>query len=388
MLTHTAKPSTELTNLWQRPELPHALPTGVSLHGHTSCSQESLKFVQMAMQLFPGVQPVMEFYGRLCRERHDLQLDFDSAFWCPPLRPSMAYALEADQLQQLGLHAMVSLTDHDNIDAPLLLRTLPVARGIPVSVEWSVPYSGTEFHLGIHNLPSAEGTAWMERFSRFTDAPSDDRLLAMLRELHDQPGVLIVFNHPLWDLQQVGEANHLAAVRRFVAEAGATVHALELNGLRHARENRDVQRLSRETGHLLISGGDRHGLEPNANINLTAARSFRDFVDEIRIERRSHIVFMPQYSRPWEQRILESTLAAITDYPQFTPGWQRWDERAFHRDQHGVLRPLSELWATGRAPRLLRAAIELIRLGRSQTLGRTLSLVFRGDHNFALEAEA
>ena len=388
MLTRTANPTTKLTNLWQPCDLPHSLTTGVSLHGHTSCSQESLKFVQMAMESFPGCHPVFNVYGRICRERHQLPLDFASAFWCPPLRPSMAYDLETSQIHQLGLQAMVSLTDHDNIDAPQLLRTLPVARGIPVSVEWSAPFAGTEFHLGIHNLPSADGAAWMARFGHFTAHPSDDGLIAILRELDAEPGILIVFNHPLWDLQEVGDAAHLAAVRRFLTEAAGTVHALELNGLRHARENRDVQRLARDTGHLLISGGDRHGLEPNANINLTAARNFREFVDEIRVDRHSHIVFMPQYSRPWEQRILESTLAAITNYPQFTEGWQRWDQRAFHRDREGVLRPLSELWTTGRAPRLLRAAIQVIRLGRSQTLGRTLSLAFRGDHNFALEAEA
>ena len=57
---------------------------------------------------------------------------------------------------------MVSVSDHDNIKAPMLLRTVPSARQIPVSVEWSAPYGGIQdFHLGIHNLPSARAHEWM-----------------------------------------------------------------------------------------------------------------------------------------------------------------------------------------------------------------------------------
>ena len=48
---------------------------------------------------------------------------------------------------------MVSITDHDDINAPMLLRSLESALGaIPVSVEWTVPFHETSFHIGIHNL--------------------------------------------------------------------------------------------------------------------------------------------------------------------------------------------------------------------------------------------
>jgi hypothetical protein len=124
-----------------------------------------------------------------------------------------------------------------------------------------------------------------------------------------------------------------------------------------------VERLARDTGYLLISGGDRHGLEPSANINLTHATNFTEFVQEIRIERRSHVHFMDQYKEKWEQRILRSTLNAVTDFPQFVPGWQRWDERVFHPDAQNVMRPLNELWPKGRPPLPLMAAIQLVRLG-------------------------
>ena len=60
------------------------------------------------------------------------------------------------------------------------------------------------FHLGIHNLPSATGAEWMRRMEAFTAIPVGERpaklLTGMLAELDELPGVLIVFNHPLWAL--------------------------------------------------------------------------------------------------------------------------------------------------------------------------------------------
>jgi hypothetical protein len=216
---------------------------------------------------------------------------------------------------------------------------------------------------------------------------TNERLIGMMGELNATPGVLVVFNHPVWDLHQVGDAVHRREMVRFIAASGVSIHALELNGLRHAKENREVMRLARETGHLLISGGDRHGLEPNANLNLTQAQTFREFVDEIRIERRSHVLFMQQYAKPWEGRILQSTLNAVTNFPEFIEGWQRWDERAFHPDAQGNMRPLSQLWARERAPWPLRMAIELVKLGRSEFLSNGLSAAIRASDSMPLEME-
>ncbi len=81
------------------------------------------------------------------------------------------------------------------------------------------------------------------------------------------------------------------------------------------------------------------------------------------MERRSHVHFMDQYLEPWRRRIWQSTLNAVTDFPQFSPGWQRWDERAFHPDADGVMRSLSELWPDGKAPLALMTAIRVVRLG-------------------------
>jgi len=113
---------------------------------------------------------------------------------------------------------------------------------------------------------------------------------------------------------------------------------------------------------LLISGGDRHGVEPNANINLTNSTSFNEFVHEVRKERRSNVLFMPQYAEPWKHRILQSTMDAIRDYPEFPQGSRTWDERVYHPDAKGEIRPLTELWPLGRPPRAMTAFLAMVRM--------------------------
>ena len=71
-------------------------------------------------------------------------------------------------------------------------------------------------------------------------------------------------------------------------------------------------------------------MEPNANINLTNATSFTEFVHEIRRQKRSNVLFMPQYAEPWKHRMLQSTIDVIRHYPEFPQGSRTWDERVFH----------------------------------------------------------
>ena len=340
-------------------------------------SEETLTFVHKFLALLPGLRPVFAHYDRKSKN-NGFQLDFVRGNWRPPLVPIMGYELEAGQIQKAGLQALISITDHDTIAAPQLLRNVPAARGIPVSLEWTVPFRSTEIHLGVHNLPSADAYPWAARLAAYTANPTAEELRSILCDLDELPGVLLVFNHPLWDLHKIGDTAHRREVMSFLDQFGEQMHALELNGLRDARENRAVAQLARETGHLLISGGDRHGMEASACINLSQASNFREFVDEIRVGRRSHVLFMEQYRKPWEQRILHSTLDAITDFPEFTEGWRRWDDRAFHPDRDGVMRPLSELWEDGSAPWPLLAAVQFVRMSRSRTFTRTFGLAVRG----------
>jgi hypothetical protein len=293
-----------------------------------------------------------------------LRVDYAKSYWTPPLTPRLAFDLESRQIaESLQVQPLVSITDHDDIQAPMLLRTVASARHIPVSVERTTPFGKDQaFHLGIHNLPSALGAEWMREFATFTANPSDARLTEMLSALHDLPNVLIVFNHPLWDLYKIGESLHQQRVEEFLTQNSRMIHAVELNGLRNWEENRLVKRLAAKWNKLLISGGDRHGLEPNANVNLTEATSFNEFVYEIRRENRSHVLFMPQYAEPWKHRLLSSTLAAIRNYPDFPEGSRRWDERVYHPDAEGKMRTLAELWMRGHAPVYLAALLAAVRI--------------------------
>jgi hypothetical protein len=361
-----------ISYLWKNPDAARNFNTGVSLHSHTNRSKETLDFV---VKVLSGDG----YVGRLFRSieaRHAkhavVELDYTRAWWTPPLTPRLAFDLERRQIEsKLQRYALVSITDHDNIEAPQLLRTVASARHIPVSVEWTVPFgSDQSFHLGIHNLPSAEGPRWMRTFEEFTASPSDRRLTELLSALHALPNVLIVFNHPMWDLYEIGATRHAVRVEEFLEQNGEFIHALELNGLRNWNENRVVRALATRWNKLLISGGDRHGLEPNANVNLTNAASFNEFVHEIRRERRSHVLFMPQYAQPWKHRIMQSTLDAVRDFPEFPEGSRRWDERVFHPDVNGIPQPVSELWPAGHAPLMLRFTIHFVRMmGRAPFSG-------------------
>jgi len=349
--------------LWREPQAAHDFATGVSLHSHTSQSRETLNFIADLTTEMPMVKKLIQWAENRCVKYSGMKPDYERTFWTPPLNPRQAFELERNQIENtFQIPGLVSITDHDDISAPMLLRTLPSARHIPVSTEWSVPYANesaapgskpTAFHLGIHNLPSADAAQWITRLNAFTDLPvstrPDNLLHDILEELDSIPNVLIVFNHPIWDLFRIGHAAHEVLANDFLARHGQFIHALELNGLRNWAENQKTHTLALQWNQLVISGGDRHGIEPNANINLTQATSFSEFVNEVRRERVSNVLFMPQYRQPWKHRILQSTLDAIRNYPNFPESSQRWDQRVFAPNRDGELRPLSDLWAGGEA---------------------------------------
>jgi hypothetical protein len=185
------------------------LQGGVSLHSHTNQSKETLDFIAEMSQDFPILQPIMRWAEDRSAEKTGIRPQYSKSYWTPPLTPALAFDLEEKQIENsLQLPGMVSISDHDDINAPMLLRALPSARHIPVSLEWTVPFGPTAFHLGIHNLPSATGVAWQKRMEEFTALPvatRDPKLLTqILAELDEIPGVLLIFNHPLWDLYRVG----------------------------------------------------------------------------------------------------------------------------------------------------------------------------------------
>jgi len=376
--------------LWREPMAAKAFRTGVSLHSHTNQSKETLDFIAELSTDWALLQPIMRWAENRSAKCSGIRPDYARSYWTPPLTPRLAFDLERNQIENsLNLPGLVSISDHDDIAAPLLLRSVSSARHIPVSTEWSVPYANpsvvpdckpTAFHLGVHNLPSSTAAEWIARLNAFTAMDVATRPAALLgellNELHALPDVLLIFNHPLWDLYRIGQARHDVLVNDFLALHGQCIHALELNGLRDWTENRNVQTLARQWNQLVISGGDRHGIEPNANVNLSQATSFTDFVHEVRRERVSHVLFMPQYKEPWKHRILQSTMDAIRDYPHFPEGMQRWDDRVYAPDRHGEVKQLSTLWPDQQGnpgappPFYITAVINAVRMmGRAPVSG-------------------
>lgn len=233
-MTLTSQLPCKVSSRWIDPDAPAPYASGISLHSHTSMSEETMTFVHKMLALLPGLRRVFAYYDRESA-RSGFQLDFVRGHWRPPLVPRMAYDVECAQIHAMGLQPLISITDHDTIAAPQLLRSLPAARGTPMSLEWTVPFGTTEFHLGVHNLPSAEAYAWVTRLAAYTKEPQEATLRDLLHELDGLPGVLVVLNHPVWDLHKIGPAPHRRELMRFLELFGPCLHALELNGLRHAR---------------------------------------------------------------------------------------------------------------------------------------------------------
>src|SRR5580704_6851878 len=107
--------------LWQDPAAARNFRTGVCLHGHTLYSQECLDFLPRYAHHVPGISQVMRHYQGP-RRNGQAPIDFARAYWTPPLTPSSALHLERKQIGRLGLAPLVSLTDHDSIDAGLALQ--------------------------------------------------------------------------------------------------------------------------------------------------------------------------------------------------------------------------------------------------------------------------
>lgn len=321
--------------------------TGISLHSHTMHSREFLGRLPGYISRIPIVSQIIE--REIGREHLSTGrvFNFKEFYWTPPLSAREAHQLEAEQIEKgLGLRAMVSLTDHDNVEAGLHLRMLEGTSEVPVSVEWSVPCEGTVFHIGVHNLPAGQAHEWMEEFVKFTSQPSRKRLRELFGELSADGAVLLVLNHPYWDADGgVAAERHKLSLMSFLRRWGKSIHALELNGMRSRRENHEVLELGRLVQLPVVSGGDRHGCEPNATLNVTAAETFEEFVNEVRCEGRSEIVLMPQYFEALRLRLLENAWHAVSDAPgEF--GRRDWMTRVFITDGKGGAQPLSDFAGT------------------------------------------
>jgi hypothetical protein len=348
--------------------------TGVSLHGHTLHSQETLDFIYKLSRHIPPMKFALEKGQERYRAAHGKELDLTRAWWTPPCAPLDALKLEKDHIHSFDLAALVSLTDHDSIDAPMNLRILETCREIPISVEWTVPFENTFFHLGIHQIATDRARDTMAELEQYTDHPDPAQLPDLLASLAANRETLIVFNHPNWDERGIGEEAHRDAARRFTTTHLEHLHAFELNGLRPWKENKSVFELSTLFGLPVISGGDRHALEANTILNLTCAPTFSDFVEEIR-KGESHVLITEQYKEPFALRILQNMEEILSDQPNHALGWRKWSDRTFYRHEDGTVRSLGSSWED-REPLAVTIFVRGLRLLRHPSLKQAFRFAF------------
>ncbi len=351
---------TRLHILHKEQDLSQTAKTGVSMHCHTEYSKEMLDFVPV----YADKLPIIAYFWRKERERfferEGKAPDFSSAYWSPPLTAPEVYNLEKDQINRAGLEAVVSITDHDSIDANLQVNENAENPKAPISLEWTVPFEFGFFHVGVHNLPKETAVEITKTLLDYTFIEENQgnanlhQLFAMLDEL---PEVLVILNHPLWDIEMVGKEQHKLLLKNFLKEFGRWIHAFEVNGFRSWSENKAVIEMAEALNFPIVTGGDRHGCKPNTVFNLTDAKTFSEFAEEIRTDKHSEIVLMPEYKYPLQSRQLQSFSEILKLYPEFPEGRQKWFDRVYFDIGDGLgLRKLSVHWEIG-GPTWLRWAI-------------------------------
>ncbi|MCB1024631.1 MAG: hypothetical protein KDB79_09585 [Acidobacteria bacterium] len=338
---------TKLHILHEAKSLSAQAKTGVSLHCHTEYSKEMLDFVPHYAKKLPIIAFFWRREQKKYLEREGRSVDFSTAYWSPPMSPSAVYDIEKNQIEEAGLKAIVSLTDHDSIDGTKSINENTEHPAAPISLEWTVPYEYGFFHLGVHNLPESRADEITRDLLAYTfsedEVPDRQALHGLFAMLNEMPEVLIIFNHPLWDIEIVGQERHEILLKNFLKEYGKWIHALEINGFRAWSENKAVIEMAEALGFPVATGGDRHGCKPNTVINITNSDSFSEFVEEIRVDKRSEVVLMPEYEQPLHSRQLQSFSEILTHYPDFPEHRQKWFDRIFYDMGNGKgLVPLSE----------------------------------------------
>jgi hypothetical protein len=351
---------TRLHILHEAKSLASEAKTGVSLHCHTQYSKEMLDFIPHYAEKLP----VISYFWKKERDnylkREGKGIDFSTSFWSPPMTPHDVFRIEKKQINNAGLEAIVSISDHDSIEGTLELNKEQDNAKAPISLEWTVPFEYGFFHVGVHNLPKADAvelTKTLVDYS-FAENPTFERLHELFAMLNDLPQVLVVLNHPLWDIEIVGKERHETLLKNFIREFGCWIHALEINGFRAWSENKAVIEMAEALGFPIVTGGDRHGCKPNTVLNLTNARTFEEFAEEIRVDKRSQVVLMPEYKQPLHSRQLQSFSEILRNYPEFDEGRRRWFDRVYFDagNEKGLTNLSGHGWVRG-GPTWLRAAI-------------------------------
>ena len=360
--------------LWREPGVCRQFRTGVSLHSHTMHSRESLSFIPRYASHVPLLAWELERLARGYRARYGRPLDYSRGYWTPLLAEREAHELESRNIENnLGLAPLVSLSDHDNVEAGCNLRKLPATAVAPISLEWTMPIDGTYFHFGIHNLPPPHARELAGEMAECTAAPSPARRHEILHGVIGHRETLVVLNHPLWAQSGCAPEVHRGALDQLLNESGQTIHALELNGLRPWVENRAVRALAASRGYPLVSGGDRHACDPNTMLNLTGAATFDEFAAEVR-GGHSVVAIQERYREPRGFRIIKALSDIMGEYPEI-PSRVRWSDRVYCNRYTGATVSISEL-LNGDMPRSLRLFDGATRLARGVRMRNFLRACF------------
>jgi hypothetical protein len=332
--------------------------TVVSLHSHTNLSKEVLGFLPGWAERTPLVKHVMARELRRHERLSGRAPDFSRAYWRPPLSPRQVFDSESAQAaDRFAATAIVSITDHDSIDANLSLAAIGLGECCPVSTEWTVPFRGSVFHVGLHNLPPGPAAAMMHEFKAFTARPAEPMLRDLLAWVDATPSALTVLNHPLWNAH-VDVDQCASALADFVRLHRPFLHATEINGYRGHAENKAVIRLGREWDLPVLAGGDRHGRAANAMVNVTSAGTVAEFVDEVRRGGVAHTVVMPEYREHSAVRVMAVVADVLNENGLGDPLQRHWTQRVFVVRDDGRHQSLAEFWAP-KAPALLRGCASI-----------------------------
>jgi hypothetical protein len=359
------------------PALAKGFRAAVSMHCHTNHSQELLTFIPHYARRIPLISSFYKSEMERYLTDYGKTVDFARAWWTPPVTARQVFEMETLEIEsRLGLPAIVSITDHDDITAGLWLQALDSQGRIPVSVEWTVPYGRGYFHLGVHNLPPERASELMREMSAYSQqAEQRMELRDLFVWINEFPETLVVLNHPLWDIEFIGAQPHAVALGRFLGENKAWIHALEINGFRPWRENKEVMAMAKDFGLAAVSGGDRHGCRANTVLNLTRAASFAEFVAEVREDGRSDVLLMPEYRESRVLRTLEAVADVLRHYPNHPQGQFLWTNRVFIDLEDSGVHPLSDYWKRG-GPVWVRAALRVLRAVGSQRVKPALRMAF------------
>ena len=357
----------EIRLWWKDRRACRSLRTGVSLHSHTLHSREYLTFVPRYLKAIPLLAWLVRREARWHGIREVPHSEFARTWWTPPLSPQAAWLLEKSNVEnRLQRRALVSITDHDNVEAADDLLAREECRPTPVSLEWTVPFRGASFHIGVHNLPHRRAHSLVRSMNDYTAGGPEALLRDVLGEVSAYPETLVVLNHPFWDEDGVSADVHRIALGQLLGLYGHWVHALEWNADRPWRENRDTIALARANNLPVVSGGDRHGCDPSPVLNLTNAADFAEFAQEVR-SGHSVVVLLPRLLESRKVRLFETAFDILRDHPDHSRGWVRWSDRVFHLREDGTVTSLSALWGR-RQPGAVTSFVGLMGLLSGQTM--------------------